>query len=48
MTMSMASLTQRSGVENINHIHRFTGRVGIDKDAYAINFVLITIGCYIS
>jgi hypothetical protein len=41
MTMTLASFTRRSGVENIHHIHRSTGRARKD----AINFVITTIGC---
>jgi hypothetical protein len=42
MTMTIASLTPKSGVENIHHIHRSTGRARYD--VYAINFIITTIG----
>jgi hypothetical protein len=38
MTMTMVSVTQRSGVENIHRIHRSTGRAR--HDAYTLNFVI--------
>jgi hypothetical protein len=42
-TMLMILFPPRGEVENIHHIHRYTGSAR--QDAYTINFVITTIGC---